>query len=150
MFVHVTRPLCAHPRTAKLPPQHHKVLPSHSADHCLLTTLYCLIDNIVLPQVDCCIVCLPPHLKDIFQIFIAHPRPVNPSMLCPCAPLQQYIYLGVSSRKGQAQFDVEAAIQCLYAKLKKSRRALAPYHPRTERWRACVLPAPQFDHRRCI
>ena len=42
--LHVTRPLCAHPRTAKFP-----------------------------PAVDCCIVCLPPHFKDIPNIYSAPP-----------------------------------------------------------------------------
>ena len=55
-------------------------------------------DNIV-PQQLIVVLCLPPHSKT-FQMFTAHPRPVNPSMLCPCAPSNNiHIHIGVSSSK---------------------------------------------------
>jgi len=79
-------------------------------------------DNIV-PQQLIVVLFACPLISKTFQIFTvtAHPRPVNPSVLCPCAPPPQYIYRGV----WQVQFDVEAEaamapIQCLYAKYEKT------------------------------
>ena len=84
-----------------------------------VATLYCLI--ILSPTVDCCIVCLPPHFKDIPNIYSAPParKPICALSMRP--PPTIYLSWRVFLQ-GQVQFDVEAeaAIQCLYAKYEKT------------------------------
>lgn len=92
VYVHLGE--CYHPINIISPDTYRRAY--KMLQHCM----YCFI--ILSPTVDCCIIYLPPPFKDIPNIYSAPPRPVSPSVLCPCAPLQQYIYLGVSSCKGRS------------------------------------------------
>ena len=73
------------------PPSNGQISPHNITRRCLVT-----------PPADNTVLFACPFISKTFQIFTAHPRPVNPPVLCPCAPLQQYIYLGVSSCKGRS------------------------------------------------
>jgi hypothetical protein len=77
-------------------------------------------DNIV-PQQLIVVLCLPPHSKT-FQMFTAHPRPVNPSMLCPCAPSNNICMYWRVFFQGQVQFEQQRKRPFNFRYLRKTRK----------------------------
>ena len=70
------------------PPSNGQISPHNITRCCLVTPPadnIVLFDNIVPPQL-IVVLFAYPLISKTFQIFTAHHRPVNPYVLCPCAP----------------------------------------------------------------
>ena len=86
------------------PPSNGQISPHNITRCCLVAPPadnIVLFDNIVPPQL-IVVLFACPLISKTFQMFTAHHRPVNSSVLCPCGPLQQCVYFGVSSCKGRS------------------------------------------------